>query len=145
MGVQEQEHLWGGETTKAVDNFPVSGETVPVPVVHWLARIKGASARVNAELGLLETALRESPHFGWNLEGGRTRHGWRLPYSSRQNTSHDVAPRGAIIPPRLSSCKQIPRRARYAQVLCSHQAAAVTGRAERPLHSRRILSCKYVS
>jgi fumarate hydratase, class II len=54
MGVQEQEHLWGGETTKAVDNFPVSGETVPVPVVHWLARIKGASARVNAELGLLD-------------------------------------------------------------------------------------------
>jgi fumarate hydratase class II len=37
-----------------VDNFPVSGETVPVPVVHWLARIKGASARVNAELGLLD-------------------------------------------------------------------------------------------
>ena len=47
MGVQETDHLWGGETTKAVDNFPVSGETVPVPVVHWLARIKGASARVN--------------------------------------------------------------------------------------------------
>src|SRR5690242_19045433 len=54
MGVQEQEHLWGGETSKAVDNFPVSGETVPVPVVHWLARIKGAAARVNAELGLLD-------------------------------------------------------------------------------------------
>jgi fumarate hydratase class II len=54
MGVQEQEHLWGGETTKAVDNFPVSGETVPVPVVRWLARIKGAAARVNAELGLLD-------------------------------------------------------------------------------------------
>jgi fumarate hydratase class II len=54
MDVQEQEHLWGGETTKAVDNFPVSGETVPVPVLHWLARIKGAAARVNAELGLLE-------------------------------------------------------------------------------------------
>jgi fumarate hydratase class II len=54
MGVQEQEHLWGGETTKAVANFPVSGETVPVPVLHWLARIKGAAARVNAELGLLD-------------------------------------------------------------------------------------------
>jgi fumarate hydratase class II len=37
-----------------VDNFPVSGETVPVPVVHWLARIKGAAARVNAELGLID-------------------------------------------------------------------------------------------
>jgi fumarate hydratase class II len=54
MGVQEQEQLWGGETTKAVANFPVSGETVPVPVLHWLARIKGAAARVNAELGLLD-------------------------------------------------------------------------------------------
>ena len=28
MGVQEQsEQLWGGETTKAVANFPISGET----------------------------------------------------------------------------------------------------------------------
>ena len=31
MSLQEKEQLWGGETTKAVDNFPVSGETVPVP------------------------------------------------------------------------------------------------------------------
>jgi fumarate hydratase class II len=46
--------LWGGETAKAVENFPISGETVPVAVVHWLARIKGASAVVNAELGLLD-------------------------------------------------------------------------------------------
>jgi fumarate hydratase class II len=45
--------LWGGETAKAVENFPISGETVPIPVVHWLARIKGASAAVNGELGLL--------------------------------------------------------------------------------------------
>jgi fumarate hydratase, class II len=54
MGVQEQQQLWGGETTKAVDNFPVSGERIPVPVVRWLGRIKAASARVNAELGLLD-------------------------------------------------------------------------------------------
>ncbi|HEV3283813.1 MAG TPA: class II fumarate hydratase [Solirubrobacteraceae bacterium] len=45
--------LWGMETTKAVENFPISGETVPVSVIHWLARIKGASAAVNGELGLL--------------------------------------------------------------------------------------------
>ncbi len=43
--------LWGAETSKAVDNFPVSGERVPLPVVHWLGRIKGAAARVNADLG----------------------------------------------------------------------------------------------
>ena len=48
--------LYGGETAKAVDNFPVSGERVPIQVIHWLARIKGAAARVNGELGLLKPA-----------------------------------------------------------------------------------------
>jgi fumarate hydratase class II len=47
------QQLWGPETAKAVENFPISGETVPVSVVHWLARIKGAAAAVNGELGLL--------------------------------------------------------------------------------------------
>ena len=46
--------LWGGETSKAVSNFPISGETVPVSVVRWLARVKGAAALVNGELGLLD-------------------------------------------------------------------------------------------
>ncbi|MCW2951532.1 MAG: class fumarate hydratase [Conexibacter sp.] len=59
MSVQDQEQLWGAETTKAVANFPVSGETVPVPVVRWLGRIKGAAARVNGELGLLDSAVAE--------------------------------------------------------------------------------------
>src|SRR5690242_2977992 len=59
MSLQEKDQLWGGETTKAVANFPVSGETVPVPVVRWLAEIKAAAARVNAELELLEPELSE--------------------------------------------------------------------------------------
>jgi fumarate hydratase class II len=59
MGVTEQEQLWGMETTKAVSNFPISGEPVPVPVLRWLGRIKGAAARVNAELGLLDAELGE--------------------------------------------------------------------------------------
>ena len=46
--------LWGAETQKAVDNFPISGERVPIAVVRWLARIKSAAATVNAELGLLD-------------------------------------------------------------------------------------------
>ncbi|HEX8084111.1 MAG TPA: class II fumarate hydratase [Solirubrobacteraceae bacterium] len=53
------EQLWGGETNKAIGNFPVSGERVPVSVVRWLGRIKGAAARVNAELGLLDADLAE--------------------------------------------------------------------------------------
>jgi fumarate hydratase class II len=48
------DQLWGGETSKAIDNFPVSGEPIPVPVARWLGRIKAAAARVNAELGLLD-------------------------------------------------------------------------------------------
>src|SRR5918996_2034863 len=59
MGVQEQEQLWGGETTKAVANFPVSGERVPLPVVRWLGRVKAAAARVNGELGLLDAEKAE--------------------------------------------------------------------------------------
>ncbi|HEY7197234.1 MAG TPA: class II fumarate hydratase [Gaiellaceae bacterium] len=51
--------LWGAETTKAVANFPCSGEPIPAPVVHWLGRIKAAAARVNAELGLLDPDLAE--------------------------------------------------------------------------------------
>ncbi len=51
------EQLWGGETTKAIDNFPVSGETVPAPVVHWLGLIKADAARTNAKLGLLDEKL----------------------------------------------------------------------------------------
>jgi fumarate hydratase class II len=49
-----EKQLWGGETSKAVENFPISGETMPVSVIHWLARLKGAAAAVNGELGLLD-------------------------------------------------------------------------------------------
>ena len=51
MGTSEVEtELWGVETRKAVENFPVSGQPIPAPVIHWLGRIKAAAARVNAEL-----------------------------------------------------------------------------------------------
>ena len=59
MGVQEQEQLWGGETTKAVANFPISGERVPAAVIHWLGRIKAAAARANCELGLMDSDVAE--------------------------------------------------------------------------------------
>ena len=46
--------LWGGETEKAMANFTVSGEPIPLSVARWLGRIKAAGARINAELGLLD-------------------------------------------------------------------------------------------
>ncbi len=53
----DREQLWGGETAKAVENFPVSGQPIPAAVIHWLGRIKAAAARVNAELGLLDAGI----------------------------------------------------------------------------------------
>src|SRR3954449_3511624 len=52
--------LYGGETKKAVDNFPISGETVPPSVIHWLGRIKGAAARANAELDRLDPKVADA-------------------------------------------------------------------------------------
>ena len=59
MGVQEERQLWGAETVKAVENFPISGEPIAAEVIHWLGRIKAASARVNGELGLLDANVAE--------------------------------------------------------------------------------------
>ncbi len=51
------DQLWGTETAKAVDNFPVSGHPIPTPVIRSLGRIKAAAARANADLGLLDQEL----------------------------------------------------------------------------------------
>src|SRR5688572_13977582 len=53
----ETQALWGAETEKAIANFPVSGEPIPIPVARWLGRIKAAAARVNADLELLDRDL----------------------------------------------------------------------------------------
>jgi fumarate hydratase class II len=49
--------LWGAQTARAVANFPISGQPVPPGVVHALATLKGAAARVNADLGVLDADL----------------------------------------------------------------------------------------
>src|SRR5215217_3904043 len=59
MEAKTTDQLWGGETTKAVENFQISGHPVPAPVIHWLGRIKAAAARTNAELGQLDQDLAE--------------------------------------------------------------------------------------
>ena len=57
MSADSRDKLWGGETDKAIGNFPVSGEPIPASVAHWLGRIKAAAARVNADLGLLDSEM----------------------------------------------------------------------------------------
>ena len=47
--------LYGAQTQRAVNNFPVSGIRLPGPFIHTLGLIKKAAAQANAALGLLET------------------------------------------------------------------------------------------
>ncbi len=47
------EALWGAQTQRAVENFPVSGQRMPQAFIRALGLIKGAAAEVNAGLGLL--------------------------------------------------------------------------------------------
>jgi fumarate hydratase, class II len=46
--------LWGAQTQRAVQNFPISGRTMPRDFIRALALIKAAAARANSALGLLE-------------------------------------------------------------------------------------------
>ena len=52
--------LWGAQTQRAVDNFPVSGERIGRDLIGALGCIKGAAARVNGELGLLDSKLAQA-------------------------------------------------------------------------------------
>jgi len=49
--------LYGAQTQRAVDNFPISGEVVPFAIIRAIALIKRACAQVNAEFDLLDPAL----------------------------------------------------------------------------------------
>ena len=44
---------WGAQTQRAVENFPISGDTVEPALLVALAMIKGAAATVNAEMGTI--------------------------------------------------------------------------------------------
>src|ERR1700716_1452947 len=48
------DRLWGAQTERSRRFFRISSERMPLPVIHALALVKKAGARVNAELGLLE-------------------------------------------------------------------------------------------
>ncbi|MBI5938283.1 MAG: class II fumarate hydratase [Betaproteobacteria bacterium] len=47
------ERLWGAQTQRALEHFAISSERMPAEIVHALATVKAACARVNRDLGLL--------------------------------------------------------------------------------------------
>ena len=50
-----QDALWGAQTQRAVQNFPISGIAMPRAFIRALGLIKWAAAGANGELGLMNT------------------------------------------------------------------------------------------
>ncbi len=46
--------LWGAQTQRAINNFPISGKPMPAAFIHSLGRVKLACVRANLKLGLIE-------------------------------------------------------------------------------------------
>ena len=55
-----EQALWGAQTQRAVQNFPVSGLRMPRGMIRALGLIKATAAEVNVELGLLDEAVAQA-------------------------------------------------------------------------------------
>jgi fumarate hydratase class II len=51
---------WRAQTQRAVENFPISGRRLERAHIEALARIKGAAAKVNAQLGVVDKETAEA-------------------------------------------------------------------------------------
>ena len=54
------DRMWGASTQRAVENFRVSGRTLPKGFLDALVAVKWASAKANQELGLLDAKLADA-------------------------------------------------------------------------------------
>jgi fumarate hydratase class II len=52
-----EDALWGAQTQRAVENFPISGLTMPRQFIAALGLVKWAAAGANAELGLMKSEV----------------------------------------------------------------------------------------
>ncbi|MDX1517544.1 MAG: class II fumarate hydratase [Woeseiaceae bacterium] len=52
-----EDALWGAQTQRAIENFPISGLTMPRQFIAALGLVKWAAAGANAELGLLKSGI----------------------------------------------------------------------------------------
>ena len=51
------DRYWGAQTQRSLHHFDIGGETMPVPLIRAFGILKGASARVNRDLGKLDDKL----------------------------------------------------------------------------------------
>ena len=47
--------LWGAQTQRAISNFAIGDDLIPIEIIHALADIKKASAIVNSRLGIIDS------------------------------------------------------------------------------------------
>ena len=52
-----EDALWGAQTARAVENFPISGDGIGREMIRALGWVKKAAALVNRELGWLAPEL----------------------------------------------------------------------------------------
>ena len=52
--------LWGAQTQRAVENFPISGRPIPPGMIHAFGRVKRAAALVNLERGAMEARIAQA-------------------------------------------------------------------------------------
>ena len=51
--------LWGAQTQRSISNFAIGDEIIPIEIIHAIAQIKASAARINNQLGLIDTELAE--------------------------------------------------------------------------------------
>ena len=54
------QHLWGAQTQRSLENFPIGAETMPPEIIAAFAYLKKAAALVNHDLGKLDAARRDA-------------------------------------------------------------------------------------
>jgi fumarate hydratase class II len=54
------DRMWGAQTQRSLEHFSISGERMPAELLHSLALVKRAAAKVNRDLGLLDSKTAES-------------------------------------------------------------------------------------
>jgi len=55
-----EDHLWGAQTQRSLHFFAISTEKMPEPLVNAMARLKRAAAKVNADLGELDSKIADA-------------------------------------------------------------------------------------
>lgn len=78
--------LWGAQTQRAVENFPISGLSMPRGFIRALGLVKWAAAGANAELGLMKSGTAIAIQ-GAALEVAEGRHDAQFPVDVFQTGS----------------------------------------------------------